>query len=382
MDNCKRCGAVLPEAANYCPICGRAVNRRTGTKRRGNGQGCVYQLPNGKYKAEVTTGYYLDDDGKRHRQYRSGTFERKKDALAAIPTLAAKRPETRKETTFKALFDAWQPTHRAGKSTLDCYAAAIKHFKPLWPLRIADIDIDDLQECLDNCPAGKRTRENMRAVVGLMYKYGIPRRMIPDNLNLAPFLIVTGESAAHRESFTDVQIEMIRQGVGAVPYADFIYAMIYTGFRPSEFLTLTHDSYDKTRSTLTGGAKTDAGRGRVVTVSPKIKSIVEARFSAPGAFLFGDAEGGQFELRYFTERRFYPALEAVGIDNPIVEIAGGVKRRKYTPHTCRHTFATLLKRVGGADKDKLELIGHASGEMLRYYQDTALDDLRRITDAL
>ena len=41
-----------------------------------------------------------------------------------------------------------------------------------------------------------------------------------------------------------------------------------------------------------------------------------------------------------------------------------------------------LKRVAGADKDKLELIGHASAEMLRYYQDVSLDDLRKITDAL
>ena len=58
--------------------------------------------------------------------------------------------------------------------------------------------------------------------------------------------------------------------------------------------------------------------------------------------------------------RLFPALEAIGIDNPIVEIGGGKKRHKYTPHSCRHTFATLLKRVAGADKDKQELIGHAS----------------------
>ena len=52
------------------------------------------------------------------------------------------------------------------------------------------------------------------------------------------------------------------------------------------------------------------------------------------------------------------------------------------PHSCRRTFATLMKRVDGADKDKLELIGHTSNEMLRYYQDVSLEDLRRITDAL
>lgn len=382
MEPCKKCGAFLPEGANFCPACGRAVVVKHAPKKRGNGQGCVYQLPNGKYKAEVTVGYYLDEAGKRHRQYRSGVFEKKKDALAAIPSLAQRKNEVKRQATFRELFDMWFPTHRAGKSTLDCYSAAIKHFRDLWSLRVAEIDIDDLQECLDSCPAGKRTRENMKAVVGLMYKYGIPRHIIPENLNLAQFLIVSGESAAHRESFTDTQIEKIRQAVGAVPFADYIYCMIYLGFRPSEFLALTGESFDPARGTLTGGSKTEAGRGRVVTVSPKIKSIVEAQHARGGAFLFGNDRGDQLDLQFFTEKCFYPALDAVGIENPIVEIAGGVKRHKYTPHSCRHTFSTLMKRVKGAEKDKLELIGHSSGEMLRYYQDVAVEDLRRITDAL
>ena len=42
----------------------------------------------------------------------------------------------------------------------------------------------------------------------------------------------------------------------------------------------------------------------------------------------------------------------------------------------------MMKRVTGADKDKQELIGHASSEMLRDYQDVRLADLRRITDVL
>ena len=42
----------------------------------------------------------------------------------------------------------------------------------------------------------------------------------------------------------------------------------------------------------------------------------------------------------------------------------------------------MMKRVNGADKDKQELIGHASSEMLRDYQDVNVDDLRKITDAI
>ena len=77
---------------------------------------------------------------------------------------------------------------------------------------------------------------------------------------------------------------------------------------------------------------------------------------------------------------FYQALESCGIDNS-TETRDGIAYHKYTPHSCRHTFATLMKRVKGADKDKLDQ-DHTSTEMLRHYQDTSFSDLRKITDAM
>lgn len=379
---CKKCNAELVSGALFCHMCGRAVVKQQAHKQRGNGQGTVIQLGSGKYKAIVTLGYYVGEDGKRHRRTRSKVCDTKKDAVAAIPALQTEpKKEAKKIITFKQLYDLWLPTHRAGKDTLNCYKAAFKHFRPIWHMMMAEIDVDDLQECIDECPHGKRTRENMRACCGLVYKYGIPRHVIPDNLNLAPFLAVDGDGAAHRSSFTPEQVEKIRKACGSVPYAEDILAMCYLGFRPSEYLALTAESYDKANDCLIGGAKTDAGRGRVVTISPKIKTIVVDRVASGGP-LSKDSKGRSWSLKRFTEDAFYPALEAIGIPNPMVEISGGKLRHKYTPHSCRHTFATLMKRVEGADKDKQELIGHASAEMLRYYQDAQVEDLRRITDAI
>jgi integrase len=246
-----------------------------------------------------------------------------------------------------------------------------------------DLDIDDLQECLDNCGKGRRTQENMKAVCGLVYKYGIPRQAVPDNLNLAQYIIVGGDKGSHRESFNDLQIEQIRQQIGITKYADYAYCLIYLGFRPTEFLTLDISRYDAEKHCFVGGAKTAAGTNRVVTISPKIRryitDIVGNRTSGP---VFCDEAGEKWGLKAFTEKAFYPVLEAAGIDNPIVQIGGDTMRHKYTPHTCRHTFATLLKNVQASDKDKLALIGHTSDEMLRYYQDVNLADLEKITNMI
>ena len=351
------------------------------TKKRGNGQGSVYKTPSGKYKAVVITGYYIDDQGKKRKHTRSAVFDKKVDAVAALTSLkSTPRQRQRKDLTFWQVYEAWLPTHKAGKSTMDCYKAAIRYFGSLFTFPFRDIDVDDLQDCIDDCQKGKRTKENMRAAIGLMYKYAVPRQLTNNNLNLAQYLSVSGESSAHRDAFSDAELDKLWKCVDTVPYAADVLIMCYTGFRPSEYLALTSDSYDSSAQTLRGGSKTDAGKNRVVTLSPKIILLVSQRATKGGPICSDSGE--QWDLKSFSEKAFYPALEACGIDNPMVKVGGGILRHRLTPHSCRHTFATLMKRVDGSDKDKLELIGHTSTEMLRHYQDISIDDLRRITDAI
>lgn len=370
---CVKCGGEAADTP-FCPFCGaRQQKAEHRPKQRANGTGTVYRLPNGKYIATVTVGYIVDPDGTMHRKTRSKCFARRRDALLSISNL---KSEPRREIpTLRQLYDRWLPTHKAGSKTMDCYKAAFKHFSDVEFMRLDALGIDDYQECIDSSGCGRRTQENMRTCLGLMYKYGIPRHLIPDDLNLAQYLSVSGEQAAHRDSFTDVQIEQIRRTGAEI--TDTVLCMIYLGFRPSEFLALTAEDYDAEHRCFVGGAKTEAGKGRTVTVSPKILPIIERRIRSGGYIA-----GRQYRLQDFTETVFYPALELAGIDNPIVTVAGDTPRHKYTPHSCRHTFATLMKRAAGSDKDKLALIGHTSGEQLRDYQDVHFDDLQRITDAI
>lgn len=375
MANCIKCKAALPEGALFCPMCGK---KQTSTDRksskRSNGMGTVYKRGD-TWQIEITKGYKVKDGKTRRVRAYKGGFRTKKEALEYIPTLKNQKKKN-KSLTWRQVYELWEPTHRASKSTLNCYRSAENHFSQIDFLPLNEIEIDDIQACLDDCPKGKRTRQNMRTLCGLIYKYAIPRGYA--TLNMAQYLTVTGEDRASRASFTDEQLKIIKNEIKEVPYADYIYCMCYLGFRPSEFLALDVKDYDSKNKAIMGGAKTEAGKNRTVTISPKIQPIIDrltkGKISGP---LFCDEHGNQFRYDYFRDEIFYPALAKMGIANPIEN-----DRHKYSPHTCRHTFATLMKNIQASDKDKLELIGHASPEMLRYYQDVRINDLKKITDAI
>lgn len=383
---CRKCSREIPSDAVMCCYCGTATSPPTQKRKsRGNGQGSVYQLPNKKWIA-VKVQYFLDSEGRKRKQTASRCFPTKREAVNGLPLLdpkkaASKKADRKAKTTFKGLYDLWIPTHEATKETLDCYRAAIKYFAPLYNERVADVDIDDLQECINECPRGKATRKNMRTTIGLMYKYGIPRGYLPDKLNLADYLSVKGSEGAGGVGLPDEYLQAIRGATGASLAADYVYCQCYLGFRPSELLALTLADYDPVEQSFVGGAKTDAGKSRTVTISPKIQPIIDrltaGRNTGP---VFSSESGEQLHLKQYRAM-FYELLDSLGLENPTFEI-NGQQKHTYTPHSCRHTFATLMKRVDGDSKDKLELIGHTSEEMLRYYQDVSLEDLRKITDRI
>ena len=151
----------------------------------------------------------------------------------------------------------------------------------------------------------------------------------------------------------------------------------YLGFRPTALLELTVADYSAERRCFVGGIKTEAGKGRTVPVSPKIQPYVDALVAAAGdGYVFG-RHGEQLDLRDYREQ-FHDLLQRCGIRNPVDDNG----RHRLTPHSCRHTFATLMKNVKGSDTDKLALIGHTSTEQLRDYQDSPLEDLRAIIDQI
>lgn len=370
---CKKCSRELPDDAILCCYCGvKQVKPKQKTRTHGNGIGTVFKdKKTGKWIARVIIGWRLDEDGKLRPITKSKSGMRtSNEARAVLPKLQAMSIAPSPDVNFTQLYIRWHDTYdlRVTKSTMDCYRAAYKHCSRLYALRFAEIKGDDLQACIDDCTAGKRTKENIKAFLSLLYKYAMHNDIV--TRNRAETLYTGNGVKGTRPAFTREELDRIRQAIDVVPYADYIYCMIYLGYRPGEMLVLEKTAYDVEHNCLIGGSKTDAGRNRIVTISPKIQDLIQRQLRTPGCYLFPrHTDNQKINENYFRKFCFQPAMRALGISGRV-------------PYSCRHTFANLLKDISGSDTDKSSLMGHANANMTKYYQSADYESLRNLTDKI
>ena len=353
-------------------------------KTRGNGQGCVYK-PKGStmWTAQVTIGWKKNRAGtglvpvKRTK----GGFKYKNDAILYCATLyaASAKPD---RVTLQQLYDDWDLFYspRVGKSTMVNYSAAFKPFAPLHHIYIDLITAADLQQCMDDCPAGKRTHENMKCVAGLLWHYAYDRQLI--DRDVTQNLYIGKGETVKREPITEKELKTIKSAIGKERYADYIFAQCYLGFRPGEFLALKKSDVhmESGQMIIVGGSKTDAGRDRSVPVPPPIREIIDIRLAQPNTdYLFPRAEIRDDKFigwkpmshEYYNKHIFKPMMKKLNI-------AEGK-----TPYCARHTYADKLKKARGDDAAKAALMGHTDYAFTQAaYQSVTAQDLKTIAKSI
>ena len=371
---CRKCKKDIPDGSKFCNYCGTKQDYEKATKKRGNGQGCVYRTPDGKWKVEVTLGYD-EADGKLKRKKATKTgFETKKDALAYIPQLQQTVTITDKGIKFKDLFKKWLDGHTAkvGKATIDNYKSANKYFEPIYYVEVAKLKTEHLQRCIDDCPHGRRTKENMKAVGTCMFRLAMQLDIV--DRNYAEYIYIPKEDKTERLAFTTEQLHTMWEHIKIVPDLKYVLILCYTGMRLGEMLGAKTATYNREQGYFITGSKTEAGKDRIITIAPQIRPFFDD--FAKGDCLFFDGKKPPTE-KTFRNSIFYPALQGVGLD--VLNEDGS---HLYSPHCCRHTFATMMKDVDAPNTDKQRLIGHSKYEMTAHYTHTDVESLRKITDNL
>ena len=118
--------------------------------------------------------------------------------------------------------------------------------------------------------------------------------------------------------------------------------------RPIELVSIRNKDIDFEKCCIIGGAKTEAGRNRIIPVHPKIEHLIKYRFNEENEYLFNDYNKLTKEVTPLTydkyRGRFKKVMTAVGMT--------------HNPHETRHTFITQAKYCNVNEYILKKIIGH------------------------
>lgn len=327
--NCPRCSRELPDDAVLCCYCGRTIVRKPLSKvhQRPNGSGTVFQRRGQKtWTAQYTvpSGWYIDDNGKRHRKYKTkGGFEKKTDALAYIESL---RKEGEKKPA-PPLSEYWKQystgaLQKLGKDKITAYNIAWKRMTSLAHRRIDTISVKEMQECVDSQTSTFYPAKDMRQLFKALFKIAAAEKYV--DKDLPGFITLPELEEAEQNPFTvEEQKALWKSYESGNRDAAIPLCMIYTGMMTGEMMKLEGSMIHWDENQIVGvSLKTKVRRKSPVYFPDDIKPVLMD---------LTEGKPGRVFTKHKTQiyKRYYNALEVAGV-------------RKLVPYSCRHTTATRL----------------------------------------
>lgn len=358
---CKYCNQETPDDSLFCCRCGASLTEKKRPPRkalkRANGTGTVYKLSGRRKKPWVAA------KGKVY----IGTFETKTAALEALHRLTGRTLDERYNMTFAQVFEAWSAEHFKGltDSGKASYSRAFDVFAPLHSKKFRDLRTQDFQSVLE--PHMNKTHSTVskyKQLITQMSQWAIREELI--TTNFASFVRLPENVKKEKEVFSDLEIAAL-QADGSEA-AKIILMLIFTGMRIGELFSLPLSDYHGTY--VVGGEKTEAGRNRVIPISPEGRPYFEYFAAhATGELLLSGYTGDKVAAN-FRRRDFYPLLDKLGIE-------------RKTPHSTRHTFASRARKVGVPPEILQKILGHADySTTANIYVHTDIDELVKAVDGL
>lgn len=180
-----------------------------------------------------------------------------------------------------------------------------------------------------------------------LYSYAMERDIITKNY--AQYLdIPSVDPKVLKGTLNDLQLTQLENmAADGVPWADTVLMLCYTGYRITEFLTLSKFNYHPEQDGyFSAGIKTQAGRDRIVPIHPKVKDYFLRRMAQGGKFIVVDEDGKALTPQAYRVHAFNPIVKALGVPEA-------------TPHWCRHTFNTRLHAKEVDEITRKLLMGHS-----------------------
>lgn len=335
------------------------------TKSRGNGEGTIYKLPDGRWRVSLTVG--IKSDGKPVRKSR--TARSRADAVALLDDLKRQTgfrvdAPTRGLRLEKYLHE-WLAgvESRCAPGTHELYQnSVIKHISPhLGSVKLEDLAPVHIERWLSAMANAKpRARQAAFSHLKRALKKAVQLQLIPSNP------MDGAEAPRHRRKpsvpFSADEVARIEEWFELSYWHLFVRMAFRTGLRQGELLGLQWGDIDgdnlriERQATEKGGIrqlKTESSGRSVPLTGSLVEALAEARVeamkhgrAAKDELIFQGPRGGRLLRRNFLRRWWRPCLAELEL-----EYRG--------PHHTRHTFASLMLNGGESLPVVSKILGHS-----------------------
>lgn len=338
---CRKCKQEIPDGSAFCNHCGtsQAVKKKS-VKKRGNGQGTVFKVGD-KWIATHVLGYWIDDDGKRHKKTVSKVFSKRTDAINALPSLKQSSVKLKdiKLHDLHELYIKSRDYDALSKSQRDKLGYAWNRWSDLEFKGISELTVSDLETTIEQKTSSYYPAHDMKVCMSHLYKLAIKREIV--KYNKTEYVDIPYETpTAKRECWTQEEIEALWRDYTSHPFTAYILIMCYAGLRYGELSSILLENIHLDENYMVGGIKTEAGINREIPIHTRIKPLIEDIISRR-----------KTKLLEMNEDNFYNAYWDV------IRRAG---LRELPPHTCRHYFFSRMTSQGIQGGIIAEVGGHAN----------------------
>lgn len=352
---CRKCKREIPDGSVFCNFCGKkqsTAKRRN--RKRPHGSGTIRK--DTRYKNPYIALAPASSHG-AGRVY-LGAFPDVKSAQAAIDEFIKHgRPELY-GATLKDIYELWSDIHFKQIKDASTWISMWKRFKSIENMKISDIRTAHFQPIV-SAATSSSSASKLKSLALMLCRFALENDLV--DKNYAEFLKLPKFEKTEKLIFTPEQISILWDHSEDKRF-QVILAMIYMGFRLGEMIILKKSDIHFAEGFVVGGIKTEAGTNRIIPFPPSIPEI--KKFfqdwcqDSPKELLFGMTE------RQFRHVYFYQPLSEIKFINARRRTDSGNSwefddENHLTPHSTRHTFASLSAAAGMRPDNLQKIIGHA-----------------------
>lgn len=333
-----------------------------GRSRREWGSGSIYRTAKGYWRVSVPVPQAGPGRHRQEWQYR--TEEAAQRQLEAVQRrLARGLPAEEGRVTVAEYAQEWLAQLQVKPSTASMYGSIVRHqFGHLGDMRMTRVGVPDIRALLKERERegySGRTRRAILDVLRMMFRMAKADGLVESN----PAEDVTPPRIDAKEPvhFTAEQARRFLDAAKDDALASLYATALGTGLRRGELLALTWREVDLDGGTITVRRGKTHAAARVVPLPGFALLVLRGMERRPGPVW-------PYSPAYVT-RHLGDLCRRAGLP-------------RMTPHSLRHTYATLMREADVSVETRRSLMGHSRTEMTSYYSHGKDAEYRRAVDSL